>query len=60
MNPLTTRLERIYQKNQHLIDSLLLRKAPAFVYQSNPSVIEHHIPVFTFHVAIPEWFEEHV
>ncbi len=57
MNPMSRRLSLIYQKNQHLLDSLILRKAPRFVYQSDQEPIDGHIPVFTFHTAIPEWFE---
>ena len=57
MNPMSPRLSLIYQKNQHLLDSLILRKAPRFVYQSDQDPIDGHIPVFTFHTAIPEWFE---
>ncbi len=55
---MSPRVSLIYQKNQHLLDSLILRKAPRFVYQSDQDPIDGHIPVFTFHTAIPEWFEK--
>ena len=58
MNPMSSRVSLMFQKNQHLLDSLILRKAPRFVYQSDQEPIEGHIPVFTFHAAIPEWFEK--
>lgn len=58
MNPASNRLYWAYQKNKHLIDALLLRRAPKFVYQMFPKKVSGEIPVFTFHLAIPEWFEE--
>jgi len=58
MNPIANPVSWIYQKHKHLIDSLLLRQAPRFVYARNPAELEGEIPVFTFHVALPEWFEE--
>lgn len=57
MNPLSNRLVWMYQKNKHVIDALFLGKAPDFVVQSKPKQELQHIPVFTFHVAIPERFE---
>jgi hypothetical protein len=48
----------MYQKNKHIIDSLVLKNAPKFVYQQKPDPIEGEIPVFTFHLALPELFEE--
>lgn len=58
MNPLSNRLYWMYQKKKHLIDALLLHRAPEFVYKSKPGSIEFEIPVFTFHTAVPDWFEE--
>lgn len=58
MNPTSSRLFWMYQKNKHLIDALILHRAPKFVYQSKPSPVAGEIPVFTFHLALPDWFEE--
>ena len=58
MNPASNWISWKYQKNKHLIDSLVLRRAPRFVYERNPDPLESEIPVFTFHVALPDWFEE--
>ena len=57
MNPATSRIYWMYQKNRHLIDALVLRRAPKFVYQFQPSPVGGEIPVFTFHLALPELFE---
>ena len=58
MNPASSRLFWLYQKNKHFIDALLLHRAPKFVYQMFPSHLIGEIPVFTFHLALPDWFEE--
>ena len=58
MNPAGNRLFWLYQKNKHLIDALLLHRAPEFVYRTRPGPIENDIPAFTFHLASPEWFDE--
>lgn len=58
MNPISSRINWAYQKNKHLIDSLVLRQAPEFVYKTNPPAIEGEIPVFTFHAALPDWFDQ--
>ena len=58
MNPITNRFVWKYQKNKHIIDSLIFRNAPEFLYSFNPSSLEGEIPVFTFHIALPDWFEE--
>ena len=58
MNPISNKLSWKYQKNKHLIDSLILKNAPEFIYRHDPSELEGEIPVFTFHIAVPEWFEE--
>ena len=58
MNPINNKLIWAYQKNKHLIDSLLFRKAPEFVYGLRPGDTHAEIPVFTFHTALPDWFEE--
>ena len=57
MNPLSSRLSLVYQKNQHFIESLVFRRAPEFVYQSRCDSLEGCIPVFTFHGVLPETFE---
>jgi len=58
MNPISNRFTWKYQKNKHIIDSLIFRNAPEFVYRSNPLPLERELPVFTFHTALPDWFEE--
>jgi hypothetical protein len=58
MNPISNRLSWAYQKNKHLIDSLVFRKAPGFVYKAFPPYPVYEIPVFTFHTALPDWFDE--
>jgi hypothetical protein len=58
VNPISKGISWKYQKNKHIIDSLIFRNAPAFVYQPNPLPPENEIPVFTFHTALPDWFEE--
>ena len=58
MNPISNRLSWAYQKNKHLIDSLVFRKAPGFVYKAFPPYPVSEIPVFTFHTALPDWFDE--
>jgi len=58
MNPISKGLSWRFQKHKHLIDSLVFRNAPEFVYGFNPPPLEGDIPVFTFHTALPDWFEE--
>jgi hypothetical protein len=58
MNPISNKLSWKYQKNKHLVEALVLRNAPEFIYKVNPPEIDGEIPVFTFHVTTPEWFEE--
>jgi hypothetical protein len=58
MNPISGGLAWKFQKNRHLLAALLLRNAPRFVYQSHPEKLVGEIPVFTFHTALPDWFEE--
>lgn len=58
MNPISNRISWAYQKNKHLIDSLIFRKAPEFVYKAFPQDPNTEIPVFTFHTALPDWFDE--
>lgn len=58
MNPTSKKLVWMYQKNKHLIDALILGRAPEFVARRKPPRDLDHIPVFTFHVAIPERFEK--
>jgi hypothetical protein len=45
------------QKNRHLLDSFLLRRAPEFVYRGRPRPLGSEIAVFTFHAVVPELFE---
>lgn len=58
MNPSGNRLYWMYQKNKHLVDALVLHRAPKFVYQMFPSQLNGEIPVITFHLALTDWFEE--
>jgi hypothetical protein len=58
MTPTVGRLHWLVQKNRHLIDSFLLRRAPAFVYRAGQRALGAEIPVFTFHAALPDLFEE--
>lgn len=58
MNPISKGLSWKYQKNKPLIDAFVFRNAPEFVYKANPKQLEGEIPVFTFHSALPDWFEE--
>ncbi|MFQ5768308.1 MAG: polysaccharide deacetylase family protein [Acidobacteriota bacterium] len=57
MNPISHPLHWKYQKNAHLVRTLLLHQAPEFVYRRRPEVVEGEIPVFTFHGVDPEQFE---
>ena len=57
MNPLSGGLLWKLQKNRNLVDALITRRAPDFVVQRAPPDILDHVPVFTFHVAIPERFD---
>jgi len=57
VNPISHRLSWAYQKNEHLIQSLLLRNAPAFVYGADPAECSGEVPVFTFHGVEPARFE---
>jgi hypothetical protein len=45
------------QKNRHLVDAFLLRRAPEFVYRRQPRALGQEIPVFTFHAVVPELLE---
>lgn len=58
MNPLSGGLLWKLQKNRHLFDAMVLGRAPDFVARRRPPKELGHIPVITFHVAIPERFEE--
>lgn len=57
MTPTAGRLRWMFQKNRHLLDSLLLRRAPEFVYTRSAGPLRDEIPVFTFHAVVPEAFE---
>ncbi len=57
MNPLSGKRRFLYQKNEHLIQSLIFRRAPAFVYRVRPRPLKGELPIFTFHTASPEAFE---
>lgn len=58
MTPTAGRLRWMYQKNRYLLDTLLLRRAPEFAYRRSPGALRGEIPVFTFHVVLPEVFEQ--
>jgi hypothetical protein len=58
MNPLVGRLLGKLQKKKHLVDPILFRKGPDFVVQRTAPRELAHIPVFTFHTAVPEIFEQ--
>jgi hypothetical protein len=57
MTPTAGRLRWMFQKNRHILDSLLLRRAPEFVYRRSARPLRDEIPVFTFHTVVPEVFE---
>lgn len=57
MNPMTGRFRWKYQQKKHLLEPLLLGRGPRFVYHPDPGPLEGEIPVFTFHFALPDWFE---
>ena len=57
MNPISHPLHWKFQKNRHVLESLLLRNAPAFVPGRRPRPLRGEVPVFTFHTAEPEGFE---
>jgi hypothetical protein len=57
VNPLAGRILWKYQKNRALLDALLWRRGPDFIVNGDPPAALPHIPVFTFHVPIPERFE---
>lgn len=57
MNPLSHPLHWKFQKNRHVLETLLLRNAPSFVLRRNEDVASGEIPVFTFHTFQPERFE---
>lgn len=57
MTPTAGRLIWMFQKNRHLLDSLVLRRAPEFVYRRSVGSLSDEIPVFTFHAVVPEVFE---
>jgi hypothetical protein len=58
MNPISHRFSWAFQKNRHYLDTFLFRRAPEFTYRSSVGTMRGEIPVFTFHLALPEWFEE--
>jgi hypothetical protein len=47
----------MFQKNRHILDSLVLRRAPEFVFRRSAGSLGDEIPVFTFHAVVPEVFE---
>ena len=57
MTPTAGRLRWMFQKNRHILDALLLRRAPEFVYRRSAGPLRDEIPVFTFHAVVPEVFE---
>jgi hypothetical protein len=57
LNPLSSKPALIYQKNAHVIESLVFRRAPGFIYRARPASLEGELPVFTFHAAQPERFD---
>lgn len=57
MNPISHPLHWKLQKNQHVLESLLLHNAPEFVWARRPGALDDEIPVFTFHTAEPARFE---
>ena len=57
MNPICSGISWKYQKNQQFIETFLFRNAPEFVYKAKAPELEGEIPVFTFHMAHPDWFE---
>lgn len=57
MNPISHPLHWKLQKNRHVLESLLLGNAPAFVSGRSPRAIRGEVPVFTFHTAEPVSFE---
>jgi peptidoglycan/xylan/chitin deacetylase (PgdA/CDA1 family) len=58
MNPISNRFSWWFQKNRHYLDTFIFRRAPEFTYRSPVGTIRGETPVFTFHLALPEWFEE--
>jgi hypothetical protein len=58
LNPISSKYSWKWQKNRHLVEALLLKNAPEFVYKANPPSLTGEIPVFTFHIALPDFFEE--
>ena len=58
MNPISNRFSWAFQKNRHYLDTFIFRRAPEFTYRSSVGTIRGEIPVFTFHLALPDWFEE--
>ena len=57
MNPICSEISWKYQKNKPFIETFLFRNAPGFVYKEKTPELEGEIPVFTFHMAHPDWFE---
>lgn len=57
MNPISHPLSWKFQKNRHVLEALLLRNAPSFVWEREPAPLADEIPVFTFHTAEPDGFE---
>ena len=58
MNPISHRFSWTFQKRRHYLDTFIFRRAPEFIYRSSVGTMRGEIPVFTFHLALPEWFEE--
>lgn len=58
MNPLVGKLDWFYQKHEHFVESLLLRRTSEFVYSRNPKPHKGEVVVFTFHIALPDWFDD--
>jgi hypothetical protein len=58
MNPISNRFSWAFQKNRHYLDAFIFRRAPEFTYRSSVETLRGEIPVFTFHLALPDWFEE--
>jgi hypothetical protein len=58
MNPSSNSIVWKYQKQEHLVNALLFRQAPEFVYKSTPASLIGEIPVFVIHGTLPDIFEE--
>lgn len=57
MTPTVGRLRWMFQKYRHILDSLVLGRSPEFVRRRSPGSLGNEIPVFTFHLVLPEAFE---